>query len=31
MDSPLTHIDDRGQASMVDVSHKPPVRRKAVA
>ncbi|MAB82509.1 MAG: cyclic pyranopterin monophosphate synthase MoaC [Phycisphaerae bacterium] len=31
MDSPLTHIDDRGQASMVDVSGKPPIRREAVA
>jgi len=27
----LTHIDSRGQASMVDVSHKPTVLREAVA
>ena len=27
----LTHIDHRGQASMVDVGHKPPMRRKAIA
>ena len=27
----LTHIDHRGQASMVDVGHKPPMRRRAKA
>ena len=30
-DAPLTHIDDQGHATMVDVSSKPPVRREAVA
>ena len=29
--SDLTHIDDQGKASMVDVGNKPPVRRTAVA
>lgn len=29
--SDLTHIDDRGRAKMVDVSHKPPQRRMARA
>ncbi|HAI13382.1 MAG TPA: cyclic pyranopterin monophosphate synthase MoaC [Phycisphaerales bacterium] len=27
----LTHIDDSGKATMVDVGHKPPMHRKAVA
>lgn len=27
----LTHLDARGEARMVDVGHKPPVRRRAVA
>src|SRR4051794_14877113 len=27
----LTHINARGEASMVDVSHKPPMQREAVA
>ena len=27
----LTHIDDQGRARMVDVGHKPPLRRTAVA
>jgi cyclic pyranopterin phosphate synthase len=27
----LTHLDDRGRARMVDVGHKPPLRRTAVA
>ena len=27
----LSHIDERGQASMVDVGHKPPLRRTAIA
>ena len=27
----LTHINHHGQASMVDVGHKPPMRRKAIA
>ena len=29
--SDLTHLDDKGQAKMVDVGHKPVVRREAVA
>lgn len=31
MTSKLTHLDDQGQAHMVDVSEKPPLRRTAVA
>jgi len=30
-EAPLTHLDDQGHATMVDVSGKPPVRRQAVA
>ncbi len=31
MADPLTHIDEQGRARMVDVGHKPPMRRSATA
>ena len=31
MSDELTHLDDKGNARMVDVGHKPPVRREATA
>lgn len=31
MSEKLTHLDEQGQARMVDVGHKPPMRREAVA